>query len=1123
MHTTPENAMSIDIKRPYDISSWQDVDISSLSTKAKKRFRKRKAAVTAYLSGEQPINELAEHYRLLPAQLQELTAKCLMQHEDGQAWGFRALLPGIEVTDYTDQVAAITFAAITRDQHQPNVHNSLPTLPETPRPVSGPDPEMEQTPAEIEAVTAEEAAPEPTQKLPAIKQNELAEEAEDTPTQTLVEAASEEAASQPVADEQAQAVDEETAPTDPLPPTVVTTESTESAEAVDASTVEQAPATTDEESTQTLTPPQETVADETEDALVSEIAQPALEEEQATASLTEPTINEADSTSEGKPVVTDADSTAEAEQQETVPLADQTIQKDEAITDAIVEPAAEQQEAEGTPAEVVEAPQATKSSPLPKIAALVSAGQALQKYRQHPAVAQQAATLKNIFFREKGAARPRFKTKRARLLAAISLTLVLILGLTALIPLSVGFEAYNLYGQVNSIAHDGINHLLSVKDLLASAKKDPMSALDPNKLKQSQQSLKDAEKDFLSLQQLLDRQDLQSAVNQYASSYTPKIASAQHLVTVAIDVARMGQELTGVGMIASRAIHGSPLASSSAQPLISVQDMATIKAAMTHSLYYLDDIQQNMTHVNLNGLPMSKSQKAQLTGLLTQLPQARSLLNQALDLSPSLGWLLGIGQSRRFLVQTMDRGELRPSGGFTGQYGVLQIDNGRMAPLSLRDVALLDYAGNGMELGRSAPPEYSSWMNFGNWGLRDSNLSGDYPTTARLSMRVFQEEGGGPVDGDISFTPTFIAHILNITGPIHIAEYNETITAKNLEDRLHYYQQDFTAIAKEQQLAKDTSHQARKAFTSLVGKMLLDKVRHLPTSKLIEVIKNATKDIQSRDLEIYFTDPQAEQWLTDHGYSGAMNSFNKTDGFMLVQSNISISKASQYVHTIEQDNIVLDKSGGATHNLTITLDYNQTGPVYGFDTYADYMRLYAPGSSRYIDGYGFDSGNALCKPTPPSTKPPKGQNPPNGNGDTGGANGNGDSSTNCKQYDTYFPDNARYCPSGIYALGDRNFQMPWSIDSLGAPTNMSSDLPGRQMWGGLTVTPKNCDSTITFSWYVPHAVKYSHGHPSYQLIVGKQGGYIPTIQISVDTQAIKGLKPLHVKKDIVADTQFSTP
>ena len=160
---------------------------------------------------------------------------------------------------------------------------------------------------------------------------------------------------------------------------------------------------------------------------------------------------------------------------------------------------------------------------------------------------------------------------------------------------------------------------------------------------------------------------------------------------------------------------------------------------------------------------------------------------------------------------------------------------------------------------------------------------------------------------------------------------------------------------------------------------------------------------------------------------------------MVVQANISISKASQFVHTTEHDAVTLDSHGGATHHLTITLTYNQTGPVYGFDTYADYIRVYAPASAQFLDGDGFDTGKPLCTPSTGKHQ---------GRGNPGPIKG-------CSQYSTSFPSSARYCPSGNYSLGTRGYTLNNTkgvrvIDSLGAPTALSSDLPGHAMFGGLT-------------------------------------------------------------------------
>jgi Protein of unknown function (DUF4012) len=726
-------------------------------------------------------------------------------------------------------------------------------------------------------------------------------------------------------------------------------------------------------------------------------------------------------------------------------------------------------------------------------------------------VAHVRRSIRNRWIRE---VQERRKQRRFRSVMATAMVTALLF--VIFLPLGTGLAAYSTFNSIRSVALDGVNHLLTVKNLLPISKSDPLAALDAQKLQQAQGEFSKAESDFIQLQQLVNRADIQSVIQQFAPQYSSKLDMAQRLVQVGIDVSRMGREVVGVALLGASIIHSSPLSSSSTKPLISATDISNAEGVMIHALYYINDIRSQMSQVSIKDLPVSDTQKKQLASVMTLMPKAEDMIVQGQGLIGIVSWLLGVGHERRFLVQTMDRGELRPGGGFTGMYGLLTLQNGRMAPFTLQDVTPLDYAGNGMELGRQAPPEYRSWMKFGFWGLRDANLSGDFPTTARLAMQVFQEEGGGPVDGNIALTPTVIAHILNVIGPIKVPQYNETITAQNLEDKLHYYQQDFGAIAIERQKTGTSNAATRKAFTSLLGKLLLTRVRQLQVKQLVKVIQNAVKDIQSRDLEIYFANPLAETWLIQHGYSGGMDTFAKQDGFMVVQSNISISKASQYVHTTEQDNVVLDAQGGATHNLTITLDYKQTGPVYGYDTYADYIRVYAPANAQFLGGEGFDSGKPLCVIKPPTsgtggkTPPPKGTNgtPP---------------VDPCAKYATSFPSDARYCPDGHYSLGLRGLGNSWPVDSLSGPTQLTTDLPGRAMWGGLTLTPKNCVSTITIQWYVPNAVKHIPGQSPYSILVQKQGGYIPTVQITIDTSAIKDLSPFNFQGDIIADRLFSLP
>src|SRR5215468_7766801 len=83
----------------YDTSSWEEVDTSALNAREKKRFNKFYAAIRNYFTSENSLEELARKHHISAETLEKLARQCLLQHEDGRPWGFRALLPGVVVVD----------------------------------------------------------------------------------------------------------------------------------------------------------------------------------------------------------------------------------------------------------------------------------------------------------------------------------------------------------------------------------------------------------------------------------------------------------------------------------------------------------------------------------------------------------------------------------------------------------------------------------------------------------------------------------------------------------------------------------------------------------------------------------------------------------------------------------------------------------------------------------------------------------------------------------------------------------------------------------------------------------------------------------------------------------------
>jgi hypothetical protein len=438
----------------------------------------------------------------------------------------------------------------------------------------------------------------------------------------------------------------------------------------------------------------------------------------------------------------------------------------------------------------------------------------------------------------------------------------------------------------------------------------------------------------------------------------------------------------------------------------------------------------------------------------------------------------------------MDSAELRATGGFTGQFGDLLLNGAHVGPIKLSNIGPYeeDLSSSGTPpnpevypkvQGQTAPSPYTDWWPIPNFGMRDANLSADFPTSAHIIMERYRYEFDRNVDGVMLFTPTLIRHILHVTGPIPIPAYHQTVTEQNLEDLLHYYQLDNAGIYQEQQVEHVSDTQiARKLFTQRVTTALINTVTHLPLNNLLTLAEEMFQSMKSKDLQIYVTNPQLEALIGTYGSTASLDRSASHDGLFVVQSNLSANKAAQYVTTSLQDHIQLNGQGGATHTLHLTLAYAQKGTVYGPDTYRDYVRIYAPPNSQLLSGNGFDQvGKPFC----------------------------GDS------------DQSRYalCPPDVYGDGSLVCTPPITIDGAtsylagvdpyagtdhpldvtGPPTNLQSDEPERAMFGGWVVIPKNCTMNVTLSWYVPPT-----GQP-YSFLLQEQASVYGPLDLTVQPDA----------------------
>ncbi|MFA5318027.1 MAG: DUF4012 domain-containing protein [Patescibacteria group bacterium] len=109
-------------------------------------------------------------------------------------------------------------------------------------------------------------------------------------------------------------------------------------------------------------------------------------------------------------------------------------------------------------------------------------------------------------------------------------------------------------------------------------------------------------------------------------------------------------------------------------------------------------------------------------------------------------------QEQVYLILLQNNTELRPTGGFIGNYGILKIKEGRITSLYIDDIYNLDkLAEEKLEI---IPPEpLRKYFNRERWFLRDINWSPDFSISAHRAWAMYLLEGGQEkIDGIIAVT-----------------------------------------------------------------------------------------------------------------------------------------------------------------------------------------------------------------------------------------------------------------------------------------------------------------------------------------------------------------------------------
>ncbi len=317
-------------------------------------------------------------------------------------------------------------------------------------------------------------------------------------------------------------------------------------------------------------------------------------------------------------------------------------------------------------------------------------------------------------------------------------------------------------------------------------------------------------------------------------------------------------------------------------------------------------------------------------------------LGEFMDLANKFENFAGMTENKRYLLVFQNNGELRATGGFIGSFATVDFVDGKLTNIFAPGGGSYDTAGGLRKL--VAAPEPLDLVN-PLWHFWDANWWPDWPTSARKLMWFYEESEGSTVDGVVSFTPDVMETLLKAIGPIDMRDkYGVIVDADNFWT--------VTQTFSEQKPGK--TKQPKKIIGDLMKKIIAELPSRLNEETLVQLINGMEKNLDEKQILLYFKDGALEKEVSDYGWDGKVKDVGG-DYFMVVNTNIAGGKSDRKIEekvsheaSVESDGSIID---------TVKIERTHTGiknePFTGVRN-VDWMRIYVPLGSQLIEAQGFE-------------------------------------------------------------------------------------------------------------------------------------------------------------------------
>jgi len=382
-----------------------------------------------------------------------------------------------------------------------------------------------------------------------------------------------------------------------------------------------------------------------------------------------------------------------------------------------------------------------------------------------------------------------------------------------------------------------------------------------------------------------------------------------------------------------------------------------ISGKISKAREYLVDIDPEKYPVTFSG----KKVREPLSSALDTFDEVSKFVTKSEPFFEVAPYLLGLDDSRKYLILFQNDTELRPTGGFLTGYAVVNVEKAKFDNVSSNDIYNLDarYKGN-----VEVPEPITTYIKQ-PYGLskvlrlRDMNWSPDFRKSMELFLKEAKKAGVPDVDGIIAVDTQALVNFLDVIGPIGVPGYGNFSTEiepkcncpQVIYDLEQYADVEGPIVWFDGKIVYQPANaDNRKRIIGPLMNSILANALGQPKEKLPDLFNAAFKSLFEKHILFYLTDEKAQSGVESFGIAGRVEEFNE-DYLYINDANLAGRKSNLFVTQEVEQKYEID-NGKIVKTLTITYKNPEKQDGWLNVILPNWVRLYVPYQSQLIVSEG---------------------------------------------------------------------------------------------------------------------------------------------------------------------------